>query len=123
MSHIAAPSKFKTSRLTPIEPQEDSGSGRFRARSLQSIDTLVHEAQSCSSSRSNRHFPTGDNVKHVIANLGPAARTVGAAQIKPHSLVEEDVVEGVRTFLSGIQNIIRREKARLKHSVEIIGVS
>jgi hypothetical protein len=107
---------------TPIEPQENSESGRFRSRSQQWLNTFIEEARSRSSSASSRHSKSPDNVKDVIANLGLAAGTVGVEHIKPKSPHEEDVLEGIRVFLSGFQNIIRRVRAGAEHPVETIEV-
>jgi hypothetical protein len=93
---------------TPIEPQEHSMHGRFRSRSEQLLDAVLHEVRSRSSSGSRRHSRSPDHVKDVIAKLGLAAGTVGAEHIKPKSHSEEDVLQGVRVFLSGLQNIIKR---------------
>src|SRR5947209_18976642 len=92
---------------TPIEPQVNSHAGRLRSRSQQWLGAILTEARSRSSSGSSRHSRSPDGVKDVIANLGLAAGTVGAEQINPNAPREEDVLEGVRVFLSGFQNIIR----------------
>ncbi|ERF75936.1 hypothetical protein EPUS_01302 [Endocarpon pusillum Z07020] len=104
---------------TPIEPQEKRS---LRSRSSQFLDTFVQEARSRSSSASSRHSKSSDGVKDVIANLGLAAGTVGAEHIKPPGPSDEDMLEGVRVFLSGFQNIIRRAKAGHGDNVEIIEV-
>ena len=104
---------------TPIEAQEKRS---LRSRSSQFLDTIVQEARSRSSSASSRHSKSSDGVKDVIATLGLAAGTVGAEHIKPQGPSEEDILEGVRVFLSGFQNIIRRAKAGLENSVETIKV-
>jgi hypothetical protein len=107
---------------TPASPMEaretlPAASGRLRARSLQWLDTFLHETRSRSSSASSRHSRSPDGVKDVIANLGLAAGTVGAEQIKPKRPREEDVLEGIRVFLSGFQNIVRRAGTGLDKSV------
>lgn len=107
---------------TPIDPLDSPIAGRLRSRSQQFLDTLVQEARSRSSSASSRHSRSPDGVKDVLANLGLAAGTVGAEHIKPTAPREEDVLEGVRAFLSGFHNIIRRAKTGLENDVETIQV-
>ncbi len=107
---------------TPIEPQDNPIAGRLRSRSQQFLDTLIQEARSRSSSASSRHSRSSEGVKDVIVNLGLAAGSIGAEHIKPQSPHEEDVLEGVRVFLSGLQNIIRRAKTGTGNSVETIEV-
>lgn len=104
---------------TPIESQEKRG---LRSRSSQFLDTIFQEARSRSSSASSRHSKSSDGVKDVIANIGLAAGTVGAEHIKPQGPSDEDILEGVRVFLSGFQNIIRRARAGHGDNVETIEV-
>ncbi|KAF7514120.1 hypothetical protein GJ744_004445 [Endocarpon pusillum] len=104
---------------TPIEPHEKPS---LRSRSSQFLDTILQEARSRSSSASSRHSKSSDGVKDVIANLGLAAGTVGAEHIKPTGPSQDDIMEGVRVFLSGFQNIIRRAKAGYGDNVETIEV-
>jgi hypothetical protein len=107
---------------TPVEPQENHFTERLRLQSQQLLDTFIHEARSRSSSASSRHSRSPDSVKDVIAKLGLAAGTVGAEHIKPKNPREADVLEGVRVFLSGFQNIIRRAGTNSLDTVETIEV-
>lgn len=106
---------------TPIEPRENHFTGRLRSHSQHLLNTF-HDARSRSSSASSRHSRSPDSVKDVIANLGLAAGTVGVEHIKPKNPREADVLEGVRVFLSGFQNIIRRAETNLSNTVETIEV-
>lgn len=54
--------------------------------------------------------------------MGLAAGTIGAELIKPHSPLQEDILEGVRVFLSGFQNIIRQARTGHAKSPERIEV-
>jgi hypothetical protein len=108
---------------TPIEHQESPIAEQRRSRSQQLLDTFMHEARSRSSSGSSRHSKSPDGVKGVLANLGLAAATVGAEHIKPKSPHDEDVREGVKVFLSALQNIIlRRARTGCGDDVETIEV-
>ena len=121
MSPTQAPILITDTPPTPIEPQEKHFTGRLKSHSQQLLDTF-HEARSRSSSGSSRHSRSPDSVKDVIANLGLAAGTVGAEHIKPKSPHDEDVLEGVKVFLSGFHNIIRRAGTDLQNSVQTIEV-
>lgn len=107
---------------TPIEPQDTLLAGHHRSRSLQFLDTLIHPSRSRSSSASSRHSRSPDKVKDVIANIGLAAGSVGADHTRSRSPMDENLVEGVKAFLSALQSTLRQTRTGTGDKVETIEV-